>query len=90
MATAQAWCPGCRAELPQEYLSSPVMGCPRCRRVIHFPDYRTPHPSTFDRFDRAARRAAARLSREWSEGDSKTRSEVEKKIGALAQLLENL
>ena len=31
------WCPGCKAKLPEEYLGSPVIGCPRCQRVIHFP-----------------------------------------------------
>ena len=84
-----ARCPGCKAQLPQEYLQSPVMGCPRCKRVIHWPDFRTPIPPVFDRFDRAARRAAVRLTREWDRATDKKRREIENKLKGLSLVLES-
>lgn len=87
-AVSTAYCPGCKAKLPQDYLKYPVMGCPRCERVIHYSDFRTPVPPVFDQIDLAARRTTTRLHRAWERGSAKERVEILNKLNKLLQTLE--
>ena len=89
MSKLQAWCPDCRAELSQEYLGYPIMGCPRCERVIYWPDTREPPPPQFEQLEQAACRTSVRLARAWSRGGAKKRAQVMNRLKSLVQDLDS-
>ena len=82
-----AYCPGCRHQLPEDLLSYPVMGCPKCHRIIHFPCFREPEPREFERLEKKAREVRTRLHREWQRADMTGRVKIEAKIKYLLAIL---
>jgi hypothetical protein len=58
--------------------------------VIHYPDFRPQLPPVFEEFDRLAKRAAVRLTRDWNRGSAKRRAQIVNKLKSLAQDLESV